>query len=173
MFQFQYDYTLEDMNALSRVTARTYRRKKVLLLRLALALLGVAYLVVGGAMFAPGSKLFGVILLGAGLLFLCLALFYHQGAAWRTKRMMAAGAESSTVTLEEESVHGKSKLGESSYPYSAVIGAYHYRERYFLFLDRRHAILLPERALIRGDPTGLKDFLEKKMGKEIIQLSGR
>ena len=173
MFRFQFDYTLEDMNALSRVTARAYRWKKVLLLRLVLALLGAAYLVVGGAMLTPGSKLLGLILLGAGVLFLCLALFYHQGAAWRTKRMMGGGAGSSTVTLEDEGVHGKSELGESSYPYSAVIGAYHYRERYFLFLDKRHAILLPERALIQGEPAGLKDFLEEKMGKEITQLSGR
>ena len=46
MYQFQYDYTLEDMNALSRVVGKTYRRKKVLPLRTVLALMGAAYLMV-------------------------------------------------------------------------------------------------------------------------------
>ena len=170
MFQFQYDYTLEDMNALSRVTAKTYRRRRVLIYRTVLALLGAAYLAMGWFLFAPGSKLIGAILLGAGVLFLALSLFYHQGTAWRTKRMMVEGEGDFTVTLEEESVHGKSAKGESSYPYSAVIGAYHYRERYFLFLDKRHAMLLPERALVRGERDGLKEFLKDRLKQEIQEL---
>lgn len=170
MYQFQYDYTLEDMNALSRVTARTYRRKKVMLYRVVLALLALAYLAVGGVMLSGGSILWGAILIVAGVLFAVLSLFYHQGTAWRSKRMMVEDTGDFTVELEEESVRGRSEKGESAYPYSAVIGAYHYGERYFLFLDRRHAMLLPERALTQGDPAGLKPFLEDKLKQEIVEL---
>lgn len=170
MYQFQYDYTLEDMNALSRVTAKTYRRKRVLVYQAVLALLGAAYLAMGWLLFSSGSKLVGVILFVAGVLFLALSLFYHQGTAWRIKRMMVEGEGEFTVTLGEESVHGKSVKGESSYPYSAVVGAVHYRERYFLFLDKRHAMLLPERALTNGDRAGLRSFLTKKLGMEIKEL---
>lgn len=170
MFQFQYDYTLEDMNALSRVTAKTYRRKKVLILRVVLALLGLAYLFVGGVMVSGKGTVPGLILMAAGLLFGAMALFYHQGTAWRTKRMMVEGESGFTVTLEEESVHGKSEKGESSYPYSAVVGAFHYKGRYFLFLDKRHAVLLPERALVQGDSVTLRAFLTEKLGQEIKEL---
>ena len=170
MYQFQYDYTLEDMNALSRVVGKTYRRKKVLLLRTVLALMGAAYLMVGGVMLAGGGLIPGLILLGTGVLFGALSLFYHQGTAWRSKRMMVEGEGEFTVTLEKESVHGKSVKGESSYPYSAVVGAFHYRERYFLFLDKRHAMLLPERALTKGDRAGLRRKKKKKLGMEIKEL---
>lgn len=170
MYQFRYDYTLEDMNALSRVTARTYRRKKVMLYRVVLTLLALAYLAVGGVMLSGGSILWGAILIVAGVLFAALSLFYHQGTAWRSKRMMAEDTGDFTVELEEESVRGRSEKGESAYPYSAVIGAYHYRERYFLFLDQRHAMLLPERALTQGDPASLKPFLEDKLKQEIVEL---
>lgn len=170
MFQFQYDYTLEDMNALSRVTAKTYRRKKVLILRVVLALLGLAYLFVGGVMLSGKGTVPGLILMAAGLLFGAMAVFYHQGTAWRSKRMLMEGMGSLTVTLEEEGLRGKSGLGEEFFPYSAIIGGYRYRERYFLFLDKRHAMLLPERALTRGDGAGLKAFLSERIGKEIKEL---
>lgn len=170
MFQFRYEYTLEDMNALSRVTARTYRRKKVLLYRAVLVLLGAAYLAIGGLMLFHQSWAVGIVLFAAGLLFTALSLFYHQGIAWRTKRMMVEGEGDFTVELEEESIRGKSEKGESAYPYSAVIGAFHYKERYFLFLDKRHAMLLPERALIKGDRTVLNGFLTEKLGKEIEEI---
>lgn len=170
MFQFQYDYTLEDMNALSRVTAKTYRRKKVLIYRTVLALLGVAYLGMGVLLLSGGSMVPGAILLLAGVLFAAICIFYHQGTAWRSKRMLMEGMGSLTVTLEEEGLRGKSGLGEEFYPYSAVIGGYHFRERYFLFLDQRHAMLLPEQALTQGDGAGLKAFLSEKIGKEIKEL---
>lgn len=170
MFQFQYEYTLEDMNALSRISAKTYRRKKVLIYRAVLAVMGIAYLGMGVLLLSGGSTAPGVILAVAGVLFAAVSLLYHQGSAWRTKRLMVGGEGGFTVTLEEESVHGKSESGESAYPYSAVIGAYHYRERYFLFLDTHHAMLLPERALTRGDSAALRGFLEEKLKKEIKEM---
>lgn len=170
MFEFQYTYTLEDMNALSRVSAKTYRRKKVMILRTVLAVMSIAYLGMGALILSSGSMVSGLVMTAAGVLFALLCLFYHQGTAWNTKRLMMEGEASSTVTLEEECIHGKGEKGEGSYPYSAVIGAYHYKERYFLFMDKRHAVLLPERALTRGDPAALKPWLEVKLGKEIVEL---
>ena len=170
MFQFQYEYTLEDMNALSRVAAKTYRRKRVLIFRAVLAVMAVAYLGMGILLFPSGNLVPGIIFTAAGILFAAIFLFYHQGTAWRAKRMMMEGDSSSTVTLEEERIHGESEKGEGSYPYSAVIGAYHYKERYFLFVGKRHAMLLPERGLIQGDGAHLRAFLEEKLGKEIVEL---
>lgn len=170
MFRFQYQYTLEDMDALSRVSGKTYRRKRVLTFRTVLALISIAYLFMGYVLFVPGSQLVGLILLAAGALFAALAIFFHRGTAWRSKRMLMTGEEPLSVELEEEGVRGRGKMGESFYRYSAVIGAYYYRERYFLFLDKRHAVLLPERALVQGEPAALRIFLKDKLGKEIKEI---
>ena len=169
MFQFQYEYTLEDMDALSRVTAKTYSRRKVLFYRTVLMVLGLAYLGMGGYLFS-GNAMVGGILMTAGLLFTVISIFFHRGTAWRSKRMMINGGGEVAVTLEEEGVRGKSQTGEDFCPYTSVISGFHYWERYFLFLDKRHAILLPERGLIQGEPTGLNHFLEEKLGKEIKEI---
>lgn len=170
MFRFRFDYTLEDMNALSRVAAKTYRRKKVLITRMVMALLGLAYLAMGALLLFHQSWVTGGIIFAAGVFFAAVAIFYHQGAAWRSKRMMVAGEGAFTVELEEKSVWGRSEKGESAYPYSAVTGAYYYKERYFLFVDKRHAMLLPERGLVEGDAMALKSFLEERLKKEIKEI---
>ena len=84
--------------------------------------------------------------------------------------MLLKGMGSITVELTEEGIRGQSGKGEDHYPYSSVIGACHYGGCYFLFLDERHAILLPERALILGSPIALKPWLEEKLKKEILEL---
>lgn len=169
-FQFNYEYTLDDMNALSRVTAKTYRKKKVLLYRLVSALLGAGYLAFGGMMLAEGSLGFGIVGLVLGLFFGAVALFYHSGAAWRSKRMMAEDAGELTAELEETGIRGRSQKGEDFYPYASFIGAYHYKGRYFLFQDKRHAVLLPDAGLVEGSAAELKSFLERKLGKTIAEL---
>lgn len=170
MFQFQYEYTLEDMKILSRVTARLYNRRKVLIRRTVLGVMGLAYLFIGGILLGAGNALVGGILLTAGVIFASMAVFYHTGAAWRSKRMMAEGMGLMTVTLEDATLRGETGKGGASYPYDEVTEACHFRGRYFLFLDKRHAMLLPERALVQGQQAGLKPFLEKKLGKEIRDI---
>jgi len=169
-FRFRYEYTLDDMNALSRVTAKTYRRKKTLVYRLVCALLGVGYLALGLMMIPSGQKFTAVILVAAGLFFSAIAIFFHKGAAWRSKRMLVEGLGELTAELEETGIRGKSQKAGEFYPYDAIIGAYHYRGRYFLFLDKKHAVLLPETGLVEGDSAALKDFLERKLGMAVVEL---
>lgn len=158
------------MNALSRVTAKTYRRKKVLLYRLVCALLGIGYLAFGLTMIPSGQKAIAVILVAAGLFFSATAVFFHKGTAWRSKRMMVEGAGELTADLEETGVRGRSQKGEDFYPYGSFIGAYHYKGRYFLFQDKKHAVLLPDAGLVEGDAAELKNFLEQKLGTAIQEL---
>ncbi len=48
--------------------------------------------------------------------------------------------------------------------------AYHARGRYLLFVDRKHAMILPERALEQGDAAGLNAFLEDKLQRKVKEL---
>ncbi|MCI8475371.1 MAG: YcxB family protein [Oscillospiraceae bacterium] len=169
-FQFQYEYSLKDLEALSRVTGKLYRRWKNWIYRILLAVLTVGYLVLGILAFAGGGWIPGLILILVGVFFGAVAVLYHQGSALRSRRMLLKGMGSITVELTEEGIRGQSGKGEDHYPYSSVIGACHYGGCYFLFLDERHAILLPERAQTQGDPVALKIWLEEKLGKEIVEV---
>lgn len=169
-FQFQYEYSLKDLEALSRVTGKLYRRWKNWIYRILLAVLTVGYLELGVLAFAGGGWIPGLILILVGVFFGAVAVLYHQGSAWRSRRMLLKGMGSITVELTEEGIRGQSGKGEDHYPYSSVIGACYYGGCYFLFLDERHAILLPERAQTQGDPVALKIWLEEKLGKEIVEV---
>ena len=170
MFQFQFEFTLEDMDTFSRMMAKTYRRKKVLIYRVVLALLAVAYLVMGGLLLFVGRTVFGLFMIVGGVFFATRFLFYHRWVARRAIRGMKEGSVGTTVTLEEERIHDKDEKMESVYPYGSIDNGYHYRDRYFLFLDKRRALILPERGLTQGDLGCLKKFLEDKIGKEIVEL---
>ena len=86
------------------------------------------------------------------------------------KRGAIEGSGVTTVTLGEEKIHDKDEKMEGVYPYSSIIGAYHYQERYFLFIDKRRALILPERGLTQGDMGSLRSFLEDKIGKTVVEL---
>ena len=170
MFQFQFAYTLEDLTALSRVVAKTYRRRRMLINRIFLALMAVAYLILGGLLFSIGKAVQGIVTMAFGVLLAALCLFYHRWIARRSRRSLMEGSGVNTVTLEEERISDKNEKAESTYPYSSIIGAYHYQERYFLFVDKRHALVLPERSLTQGDADSLRSFLEDKIGKTVVEL---
>mgnify|MGYP001053698504 CR=1 FL=1 len=74
-FQFQYEYSLKDLEALSRVTGKLYRRWKNWIYRILLAVLTVGYLVLGVLAFAGGGWIPGLILIWWGS-FLALSRSY-------------------------------------------------------------------------------------------------
>ena len=158
------------MRILSQVSGQVYRRKKVLLTRLGIGALGCGYLFLGVMTLRNRSWAPAAIVLLAAVFFLVIALRYHQIAAWRASRMALKGMEEMTIDLEEDGLRGRSDKGEGFYPYDAFIGAFYCENRYLLFADERHAVLLPERAITKGDLGELGPWLSGKLGKEIVKL---
>lgn len=52
-------------------------------------------------------------------------------------------------------------------PYHAFERLYHYRDRYFLFVDKLHAYILPEDRFVVGDSVDFRAFIEAKTGKTV------
>ena len=75
-----------------------------------------------------------------------------------------------TVTLDDAGVRERSRKGESFYPYSSFISCFHSRGRYFLFVDKKHAVILPEQAIAVGDPAALGAKLSEKFGGAIPEV---
>lgn len=88
----------------------------------------------------------------------------------RSQKTSLQGAGELTVTLDETEVHCHHGKGDVRYPWSAFVDGYYCRGQYLLFLDKLHAVGLPERALVVDDPATLRAFLEEKLQKEIIDV---
>ena len=170
-YQFRYTYTLEDLTVLARVAMAAYRKWRVRIYRIIVAVLSAVYLFAGIAILRSGRrKGAGIVAVAVGVFLGAIALFYYQFTAHRSRRLLVEQAGEITVTLEEGGVRGVHQKGEEFHPYSAVIGIFRSKGRFFLFIDKKHAIILPEEKLTAGDPALLNFWLRQKLGQEIREL---
>ena len=90
-----------------------------------------------------------------------LWVFIDRIVAWLSARMQLKTGSLDTTFAEDEISVVTDKLKEQ-YPYSSVIEAYHYKKTYFLYVDKRHAMLLPERCFTEGDVSLFGEFISEK-----------
>lgn len=168
-YQFKLNsYTIQDLLILSRVTAKCYRRVRTLISRVVLFFLGLVMLGMGLlVLIGAGPLTLEILLLAGGLLYIGLSIFYHRLVAWKSRRMLIKNTGEITVTLDDAGVRECSEKVEGFYPYQAFIGCVYSPGWYFLFLDKKHAVILPEGAMIAGDPEHFRDFIQEKTGKPV------
>lgn len=174
MYQFEFEHDYQDMVTLNRVYSKTYGRRWIIVLTVFGIVVGIVRLMAAVLLIAFHSDepLWSMIVNRFLLSVLLLTgwFWWPRLNAIFSKRMLLKGAGMLTVALDEKGIYEHSAKGESQSPWSSFIGVYHCRARYLLFLDKRHAIVLPERALVAGDPATLRAFLEEKLQKEIIDV---
>lgn len=165
-YQFKLNgYTIQDLLVLCRVMAKRYQRAHTLLFRGIVFILGLVMLGMGALILAAeGSTVLGIALVLLSLFYLGLSVFYYRLTAWRSHRMQLRDMGEITVTLDDAGVREQGRKGEGFYPYSSFIGCFHSRGRYLLFLDKKHAVILPESAVAVGDPAALGVKLAEKFG---------
>jgi len=74
------------------------------------------------------------------------------------------------VALEEDGLREHSLKGEGFYPWRAFIDVCRSRGSYLLFLDKKHAVILPQRIISEETILPLERFLTEKFGKEIKEI---
>lgn len=168
VLRFDHGYEKADFIAMQKLYQKTVQPWWWKALALVMLLAGV-FLVFGGAlMLALDEEVFGqalVSLLMGGLLIL-LTLFRTRINAWGSRRQ-AMKTGNLTIKFSAEGLTETSRMGTFSMPYGNVERVFYYRERYFLFLDKRHAHILPERAFAVGDPKDFPAFIEDRTGKRV------
>lgn len=170
-------YATADLVNLNRVYVKMgpIRRWLRPLLRWAMTLCGAALLVVGAVMLVGGAEdgliISTIIFLVVGLLWLLVGLFANRVNAWSSRRLMMKGLGNITVILDESGVTETSDKGTALHPFSAFVDVVYYRNTYFLFFDKRHAIILPTRAMTQGSPATFADWWSQHSGKEICSFS--
>lgn len=169
MYQFQFERTLEDREALSRFAEKTINRKSILGIRVLYAVYVVIFFAL--AIMGVYCHKWAIVALciGSGFFFAVRTIFWHSFAARRMDRKAPKNLGIITVWLEETGVRGKHTKAESFYPYEAFDGVYYYRERYFLTMDGQ-VVILPERGLVEGDTATLRAFLEAKLQKKVKEI---
>lgn len=171
MYQFQFEYNFKDLLTLNRVYTKARGCWSARILRTLEIVIGALNLL-AVVMFWNAIDAFPRLLVNLifGLLLVGIGVFRTRLNAWSSKRMLVKDTGVLTVTLDEDGVREHNKKGEGIYRWDALVDGYHSRERYLLFVDKKHAIVLPERALTQGDSTQLKSFIEARLGQEIKEI---
>lgn len=171
----------QELVALNKLYAKKskIRRWTTPLLRLFFVLVGGAFVLSslscldGGYVGeTPVWRLVAVPLV-IGLLWLFLGLFYFRFSAWKSRRMMLENSGSFLFVLDDEGVTEQTSKGVAHYHYDSFQEAYDDQKRWFLFLDKHHAFILPKEAMTMGNPEMFADFWKSKSGKDIIQVNSR
>ena len=96
-----------------------------------------------------------------------LCFFRSRLNAWGARKAGAPASRTLTIKFSDEGLAQSSSKAAASVPYHAFERLYHYRDRYFLFVDKLHAYILPEDRFVVGDSVDFRAFIEAKTGKTV------
>ena len=173
MFQFQCAYECEDLVSLNRVVSKAYRRWLTRITNILWLLIGGSDLLAAGFLIhLQGKSAFPVALIALviGALLCASPFLRHRLAAWQSRRMLLKDTGELTVVLDEEGLREHSLKGEGFYPWKGFIDVYRSRGSYLLFLDKKHALILPRRVIPEETVAPLERFLAEKFGTEIKEI---
>lgn len=171
MYRFQPKYELEDFLILNHVAdEKNGRGGKILLILSPVFFVDVAALI--GLYFSKASIAdnwrYLCFLTVAGIIL--SAYLFPRGLARESQKRGMQNLGEVTIVLDENGIRESCGKGDTQRKWSAVVVGYYCRGRYFLFVDNCYALILPERALVEGDPAGLRVFLEDRLQMEIKEI---
>ncbi len=166
VLRFDGGYGKDDFVALQKL----YQKKMLpwwkYVFAIIMLLAGAIIVVEGILLLALGNIGQGLFSLALGLLLALLFLFRARVNAWSARRNMAK-MENMTIKLSADHITETNAGAMFQVPYGNVERVFYYRERYFLFLDKRHAHILPEAHFAVGDPKDFSAFIEDRTGKQV------
>ena len=168
VLRFDHSYRKEDFRALSRLADKTTRKWSGRILSLFGFVIGLFALLTGILMLSSDegmSELTATLLLFGGL---CVVLCFLRSRlnAWGARKQ-SLKVENLTMKFSDEGLTQSSDKATAAVPYSAFERLYHYKDRYFLFVDKLHAYILPEDRFVVGDSADFRVFIEAKTGKRV------
>lgn len=167
VLRFDHGYEKADFVALNAVASKKLtpwwkRGTGVIMLLAALFLLfgGVAML---GDPEVRGSGIVAVLM---GVAFILLFVFKNRVNAWASRRNTAK-IKNLTIKFSDTTLTEKNEQALVQMPYTSFTRVLYYKKRYFLFVDKRRAYILPEGHFAVGDPRDFADFIAQKTGHPV------
>ena len=167
-FHAAVEYTKADMKIFQRFHRKTKRRAmhiiQTVLLVLAVILLTpvvVIEIIYGRA---------GDIIAPAVMLALLIALYFLRdtiNAAVALKRRVK-GTEHMEYVFDDECFKVDCGALKEQYGYSVIQEIFRVKGIFLLYVDKRHAVILPEHCFTLGTPDDFVGFIEEKTGKKVM-----
>lgn len=108
-----------------------------------------------------------ILMLVLALLVWAIALFLDRFVGWRVYRGRNRGVKEISYTFCDETLLIQDALKEGKIGYAAFTRLVEDRKRYFLYVQKRAAFILPKSDFTKGDPAEFAAFIAEKTGLKI------
>ena len=170
-FRAELDYTLKDVRQYWKVH-QLFRGKALYYISWLLIAVVICLVISAGAMLLV-YRLWNGELVWYYVIILIVLVLYYAVREFRVrstlKSLRAQGMI--TMTAGEDGMHAEAEALSSDYSYRAFQDVARFKETYYLYVDRRRALILPDRCFTEGDPADFGVFLEQKTGIMIRDIS--
>ena len=173
IFQAKLDYRAEDMLNFTKFHRRTHRNiMLVVRILLFLLILGDVPLLLMLAFNSGHVDFFNLFL---ALVLLALFVFYLFLDRIRARSSVKAWEKMNPgmiLSFTEDGAEGQCAISQTTYLYAAFTELFHSRknECFYLYVERQHAVVLPERCFTQGDPAAFGAFIAEKTGLEVKEI---
>lgn len=91
---------------------------------------------------------------------------------WLLNRMYEASRSSlkAEYRFGDSGVESTTETSKNVYTWFAFCELYHSGAYYYLYVDKAHAIVLPERSFTQGEPAAFGPFIAEKTGLEVKEI---
>lgn len=167
-FKAEIAYEFEDFLRWNKVYGKTENRKRSIAMKVFFA---VMLLIFAGCMvfLIIIDELNSTMIVGG--VFVALAvivmLFKDRLNAKVSQKQFVNGLGTEYICFDEEAISVKNNKAEGKNYYSGIYAVYADNERFYLLLDKRHALILPKKCITEGDPESFAGFISEKTGLEV------
>lgn len=171
-FRAELDYTLKDVRQYWKVH-QLFRGKALYYISWIL-IAAVAVLVISVGAILIVNRLFHSELVWYYVLMLAFMGFYCVFREVRVRGTLKSLTAQGVITLtaDDAGMHAKADALSSDYSYQAFQDIARYKGACYLYIDKRKAMIVPDRCFTRGDPAAFGAFMEEKTGLKIRDIGG-
>ena len=174
-FEVKTELTKQDFSALltlSKKKASRFARILTIGLKVLAVLLGVGLVAEIILLHAWDN---GPLMRRVGLYLILLLIWI---ALWPLFQRMLAGKMletnskllKGTFRFTDDEVQESAEHMSGNYAYTSFWKLYHSQGIYFLYIDKGHVFILPERCFTQGDPAAFGSFIAEKTGLEVKEI---
>ena len=171
-FTAELDYTLKDVRQYWKV--HQLFRGKVLYYISWLLIAVAAVIVVSVGAILIVNRLFNSEFVWYYVIMLAFMALYHVVREVRVRGSLRSLAAQGVITLtaDDDAVYARAAALSSEYSYQAFMDIARYKGAHYLYIDKRKAMIVPDRCFTRGDPAAFGAFMEEKTGLKIRNIGG-
>ena len=152
------------------IVHRKTKAKWLTWLRAAMTLLVIIMVVNNIWLLTQRVQFSTVFLLLFELALLVYVFFLDRVNGYFTGRQLLKGHNTVETVFQEDGMTTASAGIEQRIPYSQIADIYCRNQVLYMYLDKKHAHVVPESDIEGGTPEELEAFLREKCGKEIIRI---